>query len=279
MEPLADTCPYCHRQFVYAARLVRHVKSDHRELYAHFVRLYDLSVELRLREGPKRPRFDSEEPQTVPVNSDEEFESDSSTGDREDLNPRAGELSARQEKTQTDAGRTYDSEPEPDDVDGSSERDPWAPFSCEEDFRLGQWFVEHRISQAAIEDYFRMARRFPDKFYQGSFTSAYTLFKAIDKMTYDVGWSDWKEGSVCHRLPEDIEGTTVDSLDPRDDTHVSFFYRNPLDCVKFIMRQPRLDGKFVYEPYKDFNEQGDRVYGEMHTADWWWKAQVGHLTA
>src|SRR5262249_6431842 len=127
---------------------------------------------------------------------------------------------------------------------------------------------------AAIEDYFQLVKRFPNSFFRGSFTSAYTLYKTIDQMTYESGWTTWKSGRVCQRLPEDMEGIEQDKIDPRDDAYATFFYQNPLSCIEFLMRQERLADHFVYEPYKDFNEKGNRVYGEMHTANWWWDTQV-----
>ena len=134
--------------------------------------------------------------------------------------------------------------------------------------------MQHHVSHIAMEDYFKLSKRFPNSFYRGSFTSAHTLFKTIDKMTYDLGWSSSKSERVCQCLPEDLKETGEDEMDPWDDTYATFFYRNPLSCIEFLMRQQRLADDFIYEPYKDFNEKGERLYGDMCTTNWWWETQV-----
>jgi hypothetical protein len=280
MEPLTDKCPYCRRHYVYPARLISHVKTSHRDLYYHFQRLYDIPRELdeRSDSAAKRPRYSRPEPED-PADSEEEYETDSSTDDHEYLNPREGELLERKETTVTEAGKTYDPE-HCTTTDESGNRDdvnPWAPFQSEEDYYLGEWFIRHEISQAAIEDYFQLAKRFPNAFFGGSFTSSYMLFKCVDKMTYDLGWNSWKSGNVTTRLPEDVENSSKDAKDHRNDAQSTFFYRNPLSCIEFLMRQKRLADNFVYEPYKEYNAKGARIYGEMHTGDWWWRAQVRSL--
>ena len=131
-----DSCPYCGRKYVYAARLITHVKREHRELYEHFTRTCGSGLQSNhSSDAHKWPRLGSEEPQ--PDDSDEEYDSDCSTDDREDLNPRDGDLIARQEKTQTDAGKTYDVEIDPE-KDTVNVENPWDPFTCEEDYCLGK---------------------------------------------------------------------------------------------------------------------------------------------
>ena len=237
IEPFTDKCPYCARQYVYPARLISHVKTSHCNLYYHFQRLYDLPPEERSGSAAKRPRYNTPEPEE-PADSEEEYETDSSTGDRDDWNPREGELLERKEKTLTDAGKTYDPEnctTHDGSEDNGQDGSPWAPFQSEEDYCLGEWFVRHEISRAAIEDYFQLAKRFPNAFFRGSFTSSYLLFKVIDKMTYDLGWNTWKSGNVTTRLPEDVDDNAKDAKDPRDDAHSTFFYRSPVNCIEFLM--------------------------------------------
>ena len=57
----------------------------------------------------------------------------------------------------------------------------------------------------------------------------------------------------------------------------SFYYRNPIDCVRYLLRQIIYDGEMVYAPVKEFNSDGERTYSEMHTGDWWWETQVSTL--
>jgi len=53
-----------------------------------------------------------------------------------------------------------------------------------------------------------------------------------------------------------------------------FFYRNVPDCIKYLMCQIGYRDDFVYVPCREYDTNGQRVYAEMHAADWWWDFQV-----
>ena len=53
-----------------------------------------------------------------------------------------------------------------------------------------------------------------------------------------------------------------------------FFYRNVLDCVRYLLRQIAYQDDLVYATRREFDADGERIYAEMHTADWWWDVQV-----
>ena len=58
---------------------------------------------------------------------------------------------------------------------------------------------------------------------------------------------------------------------------LSFFYCNVLDCVRYLLHQIVYQNDFVYVLYHDDDHMGQRVYREMHTANWWWDIQVESL--
>ena len=49
---------------------------------------------------------------------------------------------------------------------------------------------------------------------------------------------------------------------------VPFFYRNVLDGVRYLFRQIAYRDDFVYAPRREYDHSGNRIYAEMHTADW-----------
>jgi len=58
---------------------------------------------------------------------------------------------------------------------------------------------------------------------------------------------------------------------------LSFFYRNVLDCVRYLLHQIAYQDEFVYPPRREYDHTEHWVYPEMHTADWWWDIQVESL--
>jgi len=58
-----------------------------------------------------------------------------------------------------------------------------------------------------------------------------------------------------------------------------FFYRDVLGCVRYLLHQIAYRDDLVYAPPREYKPSGQRIYAEMHTADWWSDLQVEHLSA
>ena len=143
------------------------------------------------------------------------------------------------------------------------EIDLWSPFSCEEEYRLAHWCVKHNLSRAAINELFRN----PTMATISNFTSSHTLFKRLNEMSYAMGIDSWKSGKVCYNR-------LADPNNLRDDDYTRFFYRNPVECIEFLMQQPAFREHMSYAPAKEFNDAEERIYSEVKSSDWWWNEQV-----
>lgn len=53
-----------------------------------------------------------------------------------------------------------------------------------------------------------------------------------------------------------------------------FYYRDISSCIRYLLRQKAYSDSLVYEPIREYDMHGKRVYSEMHTATWWWDTQV-----
>ena len=132
--------------------------------------------------------------------------------------------------------------------------DLWSPFSSEDDFNLASWFVRGKIAKSQINDYFAKGLGSRGA---GSFRSAYTLRKHLEVLDPFGEYLAWTEATVDDGKHE----TTC-------------YYRNVVDCVRYLIRQVAYRLDMVYEPIREYNSSGERLYSEMHTADWWWETQV-----
>jgi hypothetical protein len=54
-----------------------------------------------------------------------------------------------------------------------------------------------------------------------------------------------------------------------------FCHRDPIVCIRYLLSQTAYSGEMVIAPVKELNAAGERMYSELHTADWWWNIQVG----
>ena len=47
-----------------------------------------------------------------------------------------------------------------------------------------------------------------------------------------------------------------------------------IDCVRYLIRQVAYRSDMVYAPIREYDSSVERLYSEMHTADWGWDMQV-----
>ncbi|KAG0633524.1 hypothetical protein HOY80DRAFT_1104646 [Tuber brumale] len=148
-----------------------------------------------------------------------------------------------------------------------AEDELWAPFQNKTDFELGQWFIEAKVPKEHIDRYFKN-RLGPEN---STIKSAYRLFHTVDELELGLGMRSWKEGLVSFTELdiEDADGLELATSQQR------FFYRNPLDCAKYLLSQKCFAQDIIYAPVKDRNSETPpaRVYSEMHMGDWWWETQ------
>jgi hypothetical protein len=73
-----------------------------------------------------------------------------------------------------------------------------------------------------------------------------------------------------------VKGDLTDANgDSRIET-LELWHRDPIECIGELLGNPFFRGKQQYAPRRVFrNKDGtNREFGEMWTAEWWWKIQV-----
>jgi hypothetical protein len=133
-------------------------------------------------------------------------------------------------------------------------RDPWRPFQTLDDFKLAKWFITSKVPKSRIDEYFAIGLSASSS---PCFTSAYMLDKYIKDLDPYQDLLAWNEGTFKH-----------------DDRSSTFFYRDIVHCVEYLLAQPAYRDDIVYAPVREYDGSGERLYSEMHTADWWWETQV-----
>jgi len=146
------------------------------------------------------------------------------------------------------------------DVDGFEHEyinlcnNPWAPFNSEQGFKLASWFIERKVSKSRINQYFSSGLGDAELVGYSSMQTLENHFLLLDLYSQ---YLQWFEGQV-----EDGQRT------------LPFFYHNVLGCVRYLLRQIAYRDDFVYAARNEYDSTGQRIYAEMHTADWWWDVQV-----
>ena len=103
--------------------------------------------------------------------------------------------------------------------------DPWAPFHGGQGFRLASWLIESKVPQSQINKYCASGLGNSESV---GYESMHTLDKHLRELGFYTQYLQWFEGQV-----EDGKRT------------LSFFYRNVLDCGRYLLRQIDYRDDFV----------------------------------
>lgn len=135
---------------------------------------------------------------------------------------------------------------------------PYTPFLDEHEFEFAFRLVKNGISKKAIDDIMRL-HTIKSNLPNGHFRSAHTLGKKIDRVEPDGIGKHW----IMSTIDYDVQNSET-----------RYFWRDPMRVVKDFLQNPSYRNELIYTPCKQTGKFGERIYGELHTGDWWWKLQV-----
>jgi len=139
----------------------------------------------------------------------------------------------------------------------SRQFNPLAPFESVYEYKLARFFHESKTSLKNIDSFFVNNLLPVDQPGTASvhFKSGYTW---RNKMRELIDQPPWHRGTVDFHLQ-----------------HGCAFYYRDVECTRrYLLRQRTFAKHLVYEPVREFDGEGNRVYTEMQTGDWWWQTQV-----
>jgi len=136
--------------------------------------------------------------------------------------------------------------------------DPWAPFNSAEGFKLASWFIDGKVCKTRINDCFSSGLENAKSVGYSAMHTLENHHRFLDPYSQYLQW---------------FEGQVEDG--PRT---LPFFYRDVLGCVRYLLRQIAYQDDLVHAPRREYDPSGQRIYAEMHPADWWWDLQVEHLS-
>jgi len=259
-------CSFCRRRYTRAGAYETHLRKAHANL--------DIILASTIRRPPAN-RVDNSETDKIDDNEpgerpDSDYESDPASdpagyernaindgltydSDTEVLNEHTPSVAAKQ-RHYPGAGEAIGEVEAYVEEHRNLCEDAWAPFTSAQGFQLASWFLESKVSKSQINDYFSSGLGNSTSV---GYSSMYTLEKLLRSLDPYGSYLRWFEGQV-----------------ENDKRALPFFYRNILDCVRYLLRQITYRDDLVYAPRHEYDHNGERIYAEMHTADWWWDVQV-----
>ena len=144
-------------------------------------------------------------------------------------------------------------------MEALQETQPFAPFQSEGQYLTAKDLSTPRLSSRA--NIFKWGLKRP-----GSRLPEDSLFESH------------REFYSCLDIIADCQSTweSVDIMDSSSPPKIftKYWKRDSLAVLQEILENPAIKDKCVWEPQKNYNSEGERVYTDMHTGDWWWDIQV-----
>ena len=138
------------------------------------------------------------------------------------------------------------------------------PFQSETDFALAQWFLSAKCTKGDIERFYGDMRL--GRIHQLlSFSSHNELMSKIHNIPYGIPDDVWKISEI--EVEQEIIGLAPSIYQIR--------YRDIVKVLQFLIGHEPFKHHLSYAPVRQFSGAGidNRIYDEMHTADWWWRTQ------
>lgn len=280
--PRKSQCPYCSKRYLYSTAYRNHIARSHPGLRANLgvPACEPDDTANQLNDDAHQSKDSAHEPNDGPnqLNHQPAIEDEEVAPADSDFESHS-ESSEEHEDTELPVPTTYGGAGAPlrsFDRPLLAEDGLYAPFATQFDFRLARWFIESRTPKEHVQRFFQDGLSPPEC----TIKSAYTLFEAVDRMGWGLGTSSWKTGTVdfASHGTDNTESLSEDEADlPRAGRKLTrFYYRDPVECARFLLGQSCFAKDMVFAPVTEWNGDIPKrpVYSEMHTAEWWWETQV-----
>ncbi|KAH6906990.1 hypothetical protein BKA70DRAFT_1105175 [Coprinopsis sp. MPI-PUGE-AT-0042] len=134
----------------------------------------------------------------------------------------------------------------------------YAPFTSEMDWQVANWVIADGPSSKAV-DRFLSIPGLREKL-DLSYSNTKALHKKVDAMPERAG--AWKT--------EDLHFSDL------PDQNFTIRYRDPIEAIRTLWRDPKLQRHLVYSPKKVYSDstKTNRIFSEMWTGQWWHMVQV-----
>ena len=142
---------------------------------------------------------------------------------------------------------------------------PYHPFEYKEQFDLAYWLLatDQPISKTRIIAMIKLHSQDPYPI-ESRFNNYQHFTDTIDNIEYNLPWS-----SASLDVPPALKKVNSGWNDS-----LTFHYRNALDCVRSLFSQTSLLGHMEYAPKRMFDAQGNRIYTDLSSSNWWWEIQA-----
>ena len=125
------------------------------------------------------------------------------------------------------------------------------------EYKLARFFHQSKTTLKQIDDFFK-SNLLPADLPETASVHFKSGLTWRNKMRDLVDLPIWHYGTVDFYLQQGC----------------GFYYRDIQSTLEYLLQQRTFAEHLVYEPLWEFDGDGNCVYTDIHTGDWWWQTQV-----
>ncbi len=135
-------------------------------------------------------------------------------------------------------------------------------FINERNYALAHWFHEFECTKKNVNRFFR-DERFVSMHEELSFNNADEWLNQLNRIHCEFQSNVWKKTKITLNQTHIDDANTIAHVQSRD----------VVDNIRFLLNHESFDSYLFYTSIRQFNDENERIYIEMHTKNWWWKTQ------
>ena len=255
MASLSTKCPYGRRGYQQASAYEKHLETMHYDILLSLCAIVDTTLPGLRAFAPdeKRDQGHSDYESDPMLDIADFYAASNDPGDMQHDSDKKyfsqppGRGCPYSQESIPGAGRVLGDVAGYTELKESMKDDPSKSFSTEADINLASWLVRGKVSKSQIDPYLAEGLGGMDAL---SFRSAYTLHQHLNVLDPFGEYLTWMEAAIG-----DGRHTTT------------FYYRNALDRVRYLVRLVAYRSDMVYASIREYDSSGERLYSKMHTAD------------
>ncbi len=135
-------------------------------------------------------------------------------------------------------------------------------FFNEKDYALTLWFHESIYTKKDVDRFFKNKRLFSSH-EDLSYSNDEEWLRQLDKIFFDIQSNTWMNAEIKLNSAEKDKRKIV--------VHVQ--YQDIIQVIRFLIEHKSFETNLTYASVRQYNDNDERIYNEMHINIWWWERQ------